>query len=294
MSSIVCQRSQPCLDPLLTESRVSIHKSNPFESFPRNQEEHPKNSRRKNENSNGESGVWSFIQSLTDNSHNCKDLSDNNQVFVHPLAKRSAPALSEKSLEMCTESLGSETGSDISESSDEFPPFSPKIESSHSVGKLKSRDREFARKLIPDRSFPPPLTTISGSDSVQMRSHREGGRLVVKAVTVASSIGYFQADRADGRLRLCLVKNSKSLDYDNEQVDESDSRALWYYGDDGDGVDDDDGDDGMWVEGIGGNIGKGEGESGIGEIQRPSRCKEGGGQGKKRMSSWGPFLKALC
>lgn len=195
---------------------------------------------------------------------------------------------------MCTESLGSETGSDISESSDEFPPFSPKIESSHSVGKLKSRDREFARKLIPDRSFPPPLTTISGSDSVQMRSHREGGRLVVKAVTVASSIGYFQADRADGRLRLCLVKNSKSLDYDNEQVDESDSRALWYYGDDGDGVDDDDGDDGMWVEGIGGNIGKGEGESGIGEIQRPSRCKEGGGQGKKRMSSWGPFLKALC
>ncbi|KAE9463888.1 hypothetical protein C3L33_04100, partial [Rhododendron williamsianum] len=166
---------------------------------------------------------------------------------------------------MCTESLGSETGSDISESSDEFPPFSPKIESSHSVGKLKSRDREFARKLIPDRSFPPPLTTISGSDSVQMRSHREGGRLVVKAVTVASSI-----------------------------VDESDSRALWYYGDDGDGVDDDDGDDGMWVEGIGGNIGKGEGESGIGEIQRPSRCKEGGGQGKKRMSSWGPFLKALC
>lgn len=294
MSSIVCQRSQPCLDPLLTEPRVSIHKSNPFESFPRNQEEHPKNSRSKNENSNGESGVWSFIQSLTDNSHNCKDLSDNNQVFVHPLAKRSAPALSEKSLEMCTESLGSETGSDISESSDEFPPFSPKIESSHSVGKLKSRDREFARKLIPDRSFPPPLTTISGSDSVQMRSHREGGRLVVKAVTVASSIGYFQADRADGRLRLCLVKNSKSLDYDNEQVDESDSRALWYYGDDGDGVDDDDGDDGMWVEGIGGNIGKGEGESGIGEIQRPSRCKEGGGQGKKRMSSWGPFLKALC
>ncbi|KAL0459988.1 UNVERIFIED_CONTAM: protein FAF-like, chloroplastic [Sesamum latifolium] len=32
--------------------------------------------------------------------------------YVHPLVKRSASSLSEKSLEICTESLGSETGSD--------------------------------------------------------------------------------------------------------------------------------------------------------------------------------------
>lgn len=288
--------SQPCLDPLLTEPLVSLQKStptksNPLKSFPQYQQEQPENSLSKNR----ESGVWSFIQSLPNNPHNCKQLPENNNhVFVHPLAKRSASVLTKKSLEMCTESLGSETGSDISESSDEYPPFSSKTESSHSIGKLKSCGVEFARKLNFNRSLPPPLTTISGSDSVQMRPHREGGRLVVKAVTVASSNGYFRADRVDGRLRLCLVKNENFVDFDNDQVDESDSGDLGYYGDDGDDVDGFDDDDGMWAEDMRGNSGKGEGESGIGEIQRPSRCMEGGGHGKKRMSSWGPFLKALC
>lgn len=286
MSSTLCQMPQPCLDPWLIEPHVSKlkstpPKSNPSESFPRYRQEHQDNSHTEKENNSRKSDTWSFVQSLTNNSHNSKELLENEKIYVHPLTKHFASTLSMKSLEMCTESLGSETGSDIS---DEYSPLSLKIESSHSRGK------EFTRKPIPSRSFPPPLTTISGSDSVRVRLHREGGRLVIKVVKFAASDGYFQADRVDGRLRLCLVKNNDSMDYENnEEVDEGESRAFGYYGEDVDGVDDD-GD--MGVEGIRGNSGKVEGESGIGEIQRPSRCKEGDGQ--KRMSSLGPFLKALC
>nr|AFK46160.1 unknown [Lotus japonicus] len=53
---------------------------------------------------------WSFLQALTKpTSSNCNKEEDD-KVYVHPTVKRSSSLLSEKSLEMCTESLGSETG----------------------------------------------------------------------------------------------------------------------------------------------------------------------------------------
>lgn len=87
---------------------------------------------------NGGGGGWSFLQALSG-------------VYAHPPAM---PALSEKSLEMCTESLGSETGSDGSEiggdekmslfSSDEIE-MSPSFVSERNLSRFsRLRARKFA------------------------------------------------------------------------------------------------------------------------------------------------------
>ncbi|KAL7226640.1 hypothetical protein ACSBR1_021687 [Camellia fascicularis] len=73
---------------------------------------------------------------------------------------------------MCTESLGSETGSDISERSDEFTSLSLKSENTHLTERSKAE--KFSKKLTSSASFPPPLTSISGSDNVRVRPCREG------------------------------------------------------------------------------------------------------------------------
>ncbi|KAA8550875.1 hypothetical protein F0562_002559 [Nyssa sinensis] len=185
MSSSGCQGLQSCLEPRLVEPRVLRHKLAPPKSsfspsFPRSQrpcilqqeelqenshggeeEEENKNS---NSNANGCSdlGAWSFIQALSNTSHNSKEVTEN-EVYVHPLVKRSSSALSTKSLEMCTESLGCETGSEISESNDELPFLSPKFHATQ-----RSKSPEFSKKLNQSCSFPPPLSSINGSDGVQM------------------------------------------------------------------------------------------------------------------------------
>ncbi|PSS14620.1 Protein FANTASTIC FOUR like [Actinidia chinensis var. chinensis] len=216
----------------------------------------------------------SFIQALTNISHNQNELmTEKEKVYVHPLSRRSSSSstLSMKSLEMCTESLGSETGSEISERSDELSLISYKTE--NSLFKQESKSLEFSRKLISTNSFPPPLSSISGSDSFRVRPHREGGRLVIKAVTVSSSDGYFQMERVDGRLRLCLVKCNSLICEEAEEKDDDDDDEE----EDEDGVED--------MEGNSENVG---GEIGSGEVVGPSSCKEGG-RGNKERSSWGPL-----
>ncbi|CAL5437000.1 unnamed protein product [Camellia sinensis] len=313
MSSIVCQGLQSCLEPRLIEPRVLRHKLGPnssSQSLPwpqrpsvlRHQQEHQENSHNEEEksnknNNNGDLGGWSFIQALTGTSHNCKEVTEKEKVYVHPLVKLSSSTLSNKSLEMCTESLGSETGSDISERSDEITSLSLKSENTHLTERSKAE--KFSKKLTSSASFPPPLTSISGSDNVRVRPCREGGRLVLKAVTVAPSSTFFQTERVNGRLRLCLL-NCDSYEV-VEGVDATKAGGEYYDGDgDGDGDDDDgevdgdeDDDDDEWVEGIGGNSGNVGCEIEIGEFPRPSRCKEGGGSGNKGMSSLGPFWVAI-
>ena len=215
----------------------------------------------------------SFIQALTNISHNQNELmTEKEKVYVHPLSRRSSSStLSMKSSEMCTESLGSETGSEISERSDELSLISYKNE--NSLFKQESKSLEFSRKLISTNSFPPPLSSISGSDSFRVRPHREGGRLVIKAVTVSSSEGYFQTERVDGRLRLCLVKCNSLICEEAEEKDDDDDDEE----EDEDGVED--------MEGNSENVG---GEIGSGEVVGPSSCKEGG-RGNKERSSWGPL-----
>ncbi|KAK8635924.1 hypothetical protein V6N13_004637 [Hibiscus sabdariffa] len=149
-------------------------------------------------NQNVDTGGWSFLQSLanTDYSNSAR----NDKVYVHPLVKRSASTLSERSLEMCTESLGCETGSEASESIDHISLLSLENGVYNSTSTRKKTSRV--------SSFPPPLTSISGSNGVKVKSHREGGRLVLQAVTIPTCTSYFHTERSEGRLRLSLLKDA--------------------------------------------------------------------------------------
>ncbi|GAY40699.1 hypothetical protein CUMW_053990 [Citrus unshiu] len=126
-SSSVCQGLQSCLEPLLVEPRVLrlnlapsksiICPSIPASSEPHNKENKTNTIRETNNKNNDfsddmksdkseDTGGWSFLQCLSK-----ETAAAHKKEYVHPLVKRSASMLSEKSLEMCTESLGSETGS---------------------------------------------------------------------------------------------------------------------------------------------------------------------------------------
>ncbi|KAG6582283.1 Protein FANTASTIC FOUR 4, partial [Cucurbita argyrosperma subsp. sororia] len=92
-------------------------------------------------------------------------IKDLDPDYVHPLVKRSRSTLSEKSLALCTENLGNETGADFVEDA----IFSDlKVERSPTRKRVKSNDNQGNKKL-----FPPPLTTIAGVDSIRVRSYRE-------------------------------------------------------------------------------------------------------------------------
>ncbi|XVF47019.1 hypothetical protein PTKIN_Ptkin03bG0075500 [Pterospermum kingtungense] len=141
--------------------------------------------------------------------------------YIHPLATRSASALSEKSLQICTESLGSETGSDGFSSYPSSETGSDMEEDQEAVlqqQKLSSFDGEEPRIVkynydvgvrkssTHHRSFPPPIPSLSGKDgaSVRMKTHRDNGRLVLEAVSVTSQ-NNFVAQRQDGRLVLTFA-----------------------------------------------------------------------------------------
>ncbi|KAG6414712.1 hypothetical protein SASPL_122085 [Salvia splendens] len=150
-------------------------------------------------------GVWGQI--LTQKSDDSVVLPP----YVHPMVKRSK-SMSEKSLEVCTESLGSETGSDC---------FSdPELGDEEEL--IKRREQQVVadenlnvvvkfKKSPPPRTFPPPLPSIDGGASVQMHSRRENGRLVLEAVSVAPR-NYFHANREDGRLLLTLKNHAPAED----------------------------------------------------------------------------------
>ncbi|KAJ3697736.1 hypothetical protein LUZ61_001441 [Rhynchospora tenuis] len=137
--------------------------------------------------------------------------------------------MSQKSLEICTESLGSETGSEFS--SDESNYFSSDSDSDDSEfetlskkKRLINKDNNKGHSMVENkdltavnyhcsggsgggRTFPPPLPSIArrdGQPCVRMQQHRQDGRLVVQAVPVRSNT-YLHANRHEGRLRLCFI-----------------------------------------------------------------------------------------
>ncbi|KAM0948916.1 putative The fantastic four family protein [Dioscorea sansibarensis] len=133
-------------------------------------------------------------------------------------------SLSQFSLETCTESLGSETGSDAFYSDIEsFSSFSdvsdvgeeeeePEKQPRHEPDKLLTVNYHCSiSKKSPVRSFPPPLPSISRRDGpcLSMRQHRRDGRLVMEAVQVPSQ-KYLHAERHNGRLLLSFVHSSAS------------------------------------------------------------------------------------
>ncbi|TYH15994.1 hypothetical protein ES288_A05G083400v1 [Gossypium darwinii] len=162
--------------------------------------------------------------------------------YIHPLVKRSGSCLSEKSLEICTESLGSETGSDGFSS---YPPSETgDVEEDRKEEdqrlrqqKLASYDDEddqprilkynndvVAKKAPHHGSFPPPIPSLSRKDgaSIRMETHRDNGWLVLEAVSVPSKKN-FLAQRQDGRLVLTLAMNEVMMIEEAEEVEEFES-----------------------------------------------------------------------
>lgn len=98
-------------------------------------------------------------------------------------------------LDLCTENLGCETGAiDFSssfhadhEDQEERQPINPPT---------RLRSRESSRTTI----LPPPLTTIN---DVKVRARREGGRLLLRAVSLPAPASMcLLAERSGGRLTL--------------------------------------------------------------------------------------------
>lgn len=204
-NSSACQGLQSCLNPLISKPDLS------FSWFQNSSAENQKNDPiRKNYESNisGEKsiGCWNVVQALTNTSYDCRQLTnESKQVYVHPLSKLSTSSLSTRSLEMCTETLGSETGSSIDPNLNEYSYLELERQSTIRINQPKIR--EFCKKIRYNSSFPPPLTSISGNNGVKVQTHREGGRLVITAFTFSACRIYFKAERKNGRLRLSLLKD---------------------------------------------------------------------------------------
>ncbi|KAJ6938816.1 protein FANTASTIC FOUR 2-like [Populus alba x Populus x berolinensis] len=294
-SSSYCPGLQSCLEPVcLVEPRVLRLKLAPSKSnisrSSTNCNPFVTNSDRDLEsNKNADTGGWSFLQSITNNTSQTTT-EENDEVYVPPNFKRSSSMLSEKSLEMCTEGLGSETGSEGSESRDGMAFLSLENVDHETRAAPKLRETRTTSRSV---SFPPPLSSISGSNNVRVRPHREGGRLVLEAVTVSSCHVHLHAERTDGRLRLHLMTDSSPDNFDNE-VQEAEYGEEGVVQDDGD---DQSGDDeaggggdicGEELEGINGNV---EGEMGMGKLARPGRCKQSGSS-NEGLLNWEPFWVA--
>ncbi|KAH7863141.1 hypothetical protein Vadar_013834 [Vaccinium darrowii] len=165
----------------------------------------------------GQFDVWSSI--LLSKKPTDDESSKLPPPYVHPLVKRSTSALSEKSLEICTESLGSETGSDVfssyapSETGDaeedkEELQQQQQLESQHFDREESRATKSNYSKKVSPKPFPPPLPSLARCDgpALHMHSHRENGRLVLEAVSIPSQ-NYFHAQREDGRLVLTFANN---------------------------------------------------------------------------------------
>ena len=149
--------------------------------------------------------------------------------YVNPGVRRS---MSAKSLQICTESLGCETGSgDFTASLDAVDmsrffgsplPTAP-VEAEESFWQHSAAGQTYpdeqsqvavnyhssGGRRSPPRSFPPPLPSMSSRDGpcLKMCSRRQDGRLVVEAVVVRPR-GYLQANREGGRLCLSFIECS--------------------------------------------------------------------------------------
>ncbi|XP_019447713.1 PREDICTED: protein FAF-like, chloroplastic isoform X2 [Lupinus angustifolius] len=159
--------------------------------------------------------------------------------YIHPLVKKLKNTLSQKSLEICTESLGSETGSDgfsskenkeeieqkqlpqVEEITLQVPEYkSPTINFDSSVSltimSMEIFDQKPKKHKSSHHSFPPPMPTL------HMLSHRDNGRLFLQAVFVPSN-NNFCAKRKNGRLVLTFASEEESKvqemeeDYDEEE-----------------------------------------------------------------------------
>ncbi|KAM7259466.1 hypothetical protein ACFE04_015207 [Oxalis oulophora] len=215
--------------------------------------------------------------------------------------------LSEKSLELCTENLGNESGTDnyILEKcifSSLSPPASPKTEHFASACHVAKRTVPMLGNVQPHnegissvRNFPPPLTTISGSSGpLSFWSHREDGRLIIEAVKVESTPSIFQAERSNGHLRLCLLNDDGFNSEENEDNDKLGLEEELSYYDEEDEID-----VGLLSEGEAGEFLEVAGEMDPmfhqqSLISSNSRCKDVGEcESKHNLLPWGVCINIL-
>ncbi|KAK6940827.1 Fantastic Four domain [Dillenia turbinata] len=285
MAPSVCQGLQSCLEPSLVEPRVLRLKLAPTNSVFRPQRTSFSDSEFQ-ETEEKQSKSLSFLQALNNTIHDSKEaIEKENAVFVHPMIKLSSSILNEKSLKMCTESLGSETGSDSGDNDNLSSNSSCENEDCSQNEKPRKQQSWKSKKMSRNSSFPPPLTTMSSSNGVRVQSHRQGGRLVLDAVNVISSRTYFEAERGNGRLTLRIWKKfNEELAHDHDETEENRGEAEFEEKvvdeeNEALSVDDDDENDDFAEEReeSSGN------EMGIGKIQRTIGCKE-----NKPLFHWNP------
>ncbi|XP_021761093.1 protein FANTASTIC FOUR 3-like [Chenopodium quinoa] len=310
MSTIVYQELQPCCnnESHFIESRTTLSlklnssTKNSVENFSSNSLYGAKTT----PSSSNSSGGWSSIEALTSK----RDAVPKEEVvYVHPLVKRSSFMLSEKSLKMCTESLGNETGTFDMESTDSLftstttTTTKTKITTTATKGRTTPRQKFDIRKELSlgQGKFPPPLTTIAGTSNICVRPYREDGRLVIEAVSTPPIQACMQAERSDGRLRLSMMMEDIN-DNDNDNDNENDNGVEELVENDEEGLEEEvvkeevleecnKKNDAYLLEDMNG-ISKELGvKLGIGKIQRTSRCKERG-QGNKGLINWEPFWVA--
>ncbi|KAJ1433069.1 The fantastic four family [Sesbania bispinosa] len=276
-SSSVCQGLQSCLEPRVIEPRVLRLKLAPPGSNNSRSKASSSSSEQENSNhecdkkdtkANMEGHGWSFLQSLSNTSQN-----EDEKVYVHPTIKRSSSVLSAKSLEMCTESLGSETGSNGSESNDEVSIFESSTRHNNN-----NTTNWVSKRVNKACNFPPPLTSMTDFGGVHVRSHREGGRLILEAIASPSPRPYFHAERGDGRLKLSLFEGHFASDDDEEgigeewsneeegEISEMKQESCGEEKEEESGVEEE-------LEECVDNV---EDEMGVTKFARPSRCKESG------------------
>lgn len=266
MSTVVCQGLQSCLDPQLlikdTDTlllTLSAPKSLQTESiFP------DTNIATSHMIPNLDLSGWSFLQSLPNSSQ--------------PKVSKSfpSPRLNDRSLELCTENLGNETGSDTSESSIlESRNEKPSREHQKNIRKIS------LGKKANSRSFPPPLKTIRNSNSYQVKPHREDGRLIIKVVEAPSVGTCFEAHRANGRLQLRFSKNCmhkvSSENHEDDIAEEFEDEGVVN----------------IMNKDVDGNESDAEVDMGMEKIGRPHRCKESGnGSTEEELCQREPFWVA--
>ncbi|KAG6664459.1 protein FANTASTIC FOUR 3-like [Carya illinoinensis] len=348
MATIVCQGLQSCLDNThtvepkkvwLKVSSPTPHFSQPLELALRScfsdsktketgqkyrTEEvcnKPCNSLNSHSSSNPDLGGWSFLQAISTNPEGPKETMDQKEkVYVHPLVKRSSSMLSEKSLQLCTENLGNETGTEINEGNLFSLPSSDSKRRNLPTREQNKSSQLSGAKKVNTQNFPPPLTTMSGSESLRVRPHREDGRLIIEAIKAPTTQSYFQAERSNGRLVLRFVKTCTTPSIESEEADDKNEEngASNEAGNgkerfDSDAIEekqqveeeeeekeeeedwDNEGERDVHLvgEGMDGNYKKnGEIEMRKEKFERPRRCKEDEQHGKNRLLEWEPLWVA--
>ncbi|EER92517.1 hypothetical protein BDA96_01G457700 [Sorghum bicolor] len=162
--------------------------------------------------------IWNMIQAQKPAPPAVPRQAQAQAPYVHPLVRRSSSLLTQKSLEICTESLGSETGSDG------FSDTDGSATDRSCPGSDDERGgEEVAPRATPPRAFPPPLPSLARrkvESTMEMRQERQDGRLLVRVVPVASST-LFRAQRRGGRLLLSFADTAAPPAPASDEVDRS-------------------------------------------------------------------------